>query len=955
MTHDQIRGVLQGVLREMGVQEPQIHLERPRDPSHGDVATNVAMTLASTLRRPPRAIAQEIQERIPADTPGIAAVEVAGPGFLNFRLTTSAVGEVVGRILNEGKEFGRSETGAGRRVMVEFVSANPTGLLHLGHGRQAALGDAICSLLEWTGWQVHREFYYNDAGRQIERLALSVRARYLQELGEDAPVPEDGYHGSTVTEIAREFLAAQGDRWKDDPEGEGLEAMRRVAVERLRQEQDRDLNGFRVHFDEYYLESSLYDEGRVDDTVRRLRETGLVFEHEGAVWLRTSEFGDQKDRVMIKSDGSATYFLPDVAYHVTKWERGYHQAINVQGADHHGTVARVRAGLQALGLPEEYPEYVLHQMVTVEQGGQEVKFSKRAGDYLTLRDLVEEVGVDVTRYFFLMRKPEAHLVFDLDWARDQSDKNPVYKAQYAHARVCSILRRAGEGAAGGEVAPGDVDHAAGTGDDAGTAPGDLPWEGADLALLAEDSERELIQTLGEFPALVERAAAARAPHLVCDYLEQTAGQVNAWYHAGNPTRNPELAVLHPDPALRRARLALTAAIRTVLASALGVLGIHAPERMERSSDETPGAPRTEPTDGVPAAEGGPDTATPSPAEAGLDYRAAGVDLDRAERAKEGIRGLVEATRDRFTLSGLGSFGGLYAVPDDVQRPVLVSSADGVGTKLKLAFLTGVHDSVGQDLVNHCVNDILVQGARPLFFLDYLATGEMEEGVVEGVVAGIARACRQNGCALLGGETAQMPDFYAEGEYDLAGFIVGIVGRDQLLDGSRVRSGDVLVGIGSSGLHTNGYTLARRIVFDRAGLGVEDPFPELDDSVGSVLLRVHRSYLPALAPEVEEGTLHALAHITGGGISGNLPRVLPAGVGARIDTGTWEIPPVFQVLERLGGVARDEMFRVFNMGVGMIAITAAEEAEALVERLRDRGEVAWILGETTGTGAVELNR
>jgi len=915
MTHDLIRSVLQDVLREMGVEDPQVHLERPRDPSHGDVATNVAMTLAATLRRAPRAIAQEIQERIPEGTAGIASVEVAGPGFLNFRLTTSAVGEVVGRILKQCSDFGRSGTGSGQPVVVEFVSANPTGLLHLGHGRQAALGDAICSLLEWTGWKVHREFYYNDAGRQIERLAESVRARYLQALGVEAQVPEDGYHGSTVTEVAGDFLTAEGDRWREDPEGEGLDRMRRFAVDRLRREQDRDLNGFRVHFDEYYLESSLYDDGRVDDTVERLRNTGLVFDRDGAVWLRTSEFGDQKDRVMIKSDGSATYFLPDVAYHVTKWERGFHHAINVQGADHHGTVARVQGGLQALGLPRGYPEYVLHQMVTVEQGGQEVKFSKRAGDYLTLRDLVEEVGVDVTRYFFLMRKPEAHLVFDLDWARDQSDKNPVYKAQYAHARVCSILRRAGIGSG---LEGGD-------GTDLLTA---------DLALLAEESERELIQTLGEFPALVERAAAARAPHLVCDYLEQTAGQVNAWYHAGNPTRNPELAVLHPDPELRRARLALTQAVRIVLASALTVLGIHAPERMERAPEE----------------EGGEGAG----GDEGMDYRSAGVDLERAERAKEGIRDLVEATRDRWTLSGMGSFGGLYAVPDDVHRPVLVSSADGVGTKLKVAFLTGVHDSVGQDLVNHCVNDILVQGARPLFFLDYLATGEMEEGIVESVVSGVARACRENGCALLGGETAQMPDFYAAGEYDLAGFIVGLVGRDRLLDGSRVQEGDVLVGLGSSGLHTNGYTLARRIIFERAGLGVDDPFPEMDDAVGSVLLRVHRSYLPALSPEVEEGTIRALAHITGGGIPGNLPRVLPEGLGASIRTESWEIPAVFRVLAKLGGVARDEMFRVFNMGVGMVAAVAPDQADGLVDRLRDRGEKAWILGHVTGSGSVEID-
>jgi arginyl-tRNA synthetase len=564
MGEQAVRALVQEALRDMGVDDPQVHLERPRDPSHGDLATNVAMTLSSTLRRPPRAIAEEIAGRIPAGAAGVDAVEVAGPGFLNFRLSVGAVAGTVAEILAAGRSYGRSEgpeaAGTGP-IVVEFVSANPTGLLHLGHGRQAALGDAICSLLEWTGWTVHREFYYNDAGRQIERLAESVRARYQQHLGQEVPVPEDGYHGSTVAEIAGELADSDGDRWLDDPDGEGLERMRRFAVARLREEQDRDLNAFRVHFDEYFLESSLYDEGRVDATVEALRETGLVYEREGAVWLRTSELGDQKDRVMIKSDGSPTYFLPDVAYHLVKWERGFRHAINVQGSDHHGTVARVRAGLRALGLPEGYPEYVLHQMVTVEQGGKEVKFSKRAGDYVTLRDLVEEVGVDVTRYFFLMRKPEAHLVFDLDWARDQSDKNPVYKAQYAHARMCSILRKAQ--AEGRDILPAD----------------------ADLSRLQLDAERELIQQLGEFPALVSRAAAARAPHLMCDYLEQTAGQVNAWYHAGNPTRNPDLAVLHDDAGLRGARLALTRAVRVVLAGALTILGLEAPERMERPPED----------------------------------------------------------------------------------------------------------------------------------------------------------------------------------------------------------------------------------------------------------------------------------------------------------------------------------------------------------------------------------
>jgi arginyl-tRNA synthetase len=538
------------------------------------------MTLASTLGRPPRAIAQEIAERLAGAGGGIEAVEVAGPGFLNFRLSTGEVTGAVGRIIQSDKSFGRSKEGAGEAVMVEFVSANPTGLLHLGHGRQAALGDALSSLLEWTGWKVHREFYYNDAGRQIDRLVRSVHARYLQALGRDAPVPEDGYHGEIVAELGRELAEQDGERWVQGPEAAGRDRMRRFAVERLREEQDRDLNAFRVRFDEYFLESSLYESGRVNATLERLRETGLVYERDGAVWLRTTEFGDQKDRVMVKSDGSPTYFLPDVAYHITKWERGFHRAINVQGADHHGTTGRVRAGLQALGIPAGYPEWVLHQMVTVERGGKEVKFSKRAGDYVTLRDLVEEVGVDVTRYFFLMRKPDAHLVFDLDWALDQSDKNPVYKAQYAHARMCSILRKAG--------LPVDVGPAPA----AGSGEGGAGETGADTApvrldLLDTPVEKELIQQLDSLPGLVSRAAALRAPHLVCDWLEQTAGQVNSWYHAGNPSRNPDLAVLVDDAELRRARLALATAIRIVLRNALHLLGLEAPERMERPESEDP--------------------------------------------------------------------------------------------------------------------------------------------------------------------------------------------------------------------------------------------------------------------------------------------------------------------------------------------------------------------------------
>ncbi|MFL5542588.1 MAG: arginine--tRNA ligase, partial [Longimicrobiaceae bacterium] len=432
------------VLREMGVDGGHpVTLERPRNPDHGDWATNVALTLARPLARPPRQIAEELARRLDASAAGVSSVEVAGPGFINFRLAADYLAEGLASILSAGDAYGRSEGGAGAKVNVEFVSANPTGPLHIGHGRQAALGDAVAELLAWAGWSVQREFYYNDAGEQIMRLARSVWARYQQELGGDAVFPEDGYHGEYVREIARELVAEHGGRWRGDGSAEAMDEMRRFAVARLRAEQNRDLEGFRVRFDEFFLESSLYSSGRVEETIRRLRETGYVYEKDGAVWLRTTAFGDDKDRVMVKGTGHPTYFLPDVAYHLAKWERGFHRAVNVQGADHHGTVARVRAGLRALGLPEGYPEYALHQMVLAVRGGEEVKFSKRAGSYVTLRELYEEVGVDVARYFFLMRRAEAQLVFDIDLALEQSDKNPVYKVQYAHARMSSIFHRAG--------------------------------------------------------------------------------------------------------------------------------------------------------------------------------------------------------------------------------------------------------------------------------------------------------------------------------------------------------------------------------------------------------------------------------------------------------------------------------------------------------------------------------
>lgn len=562
MSQETIRAAVEKALEGLGVPGHPVRLERPADPTHGDVATNVALTLAGKLGKPPREIAQLIVDRVELDETVVSAIEIAGPGFLNFRLNTLEVVQAVQDIARADMDYGRSNEGQNRKTMVEFVSANPTGPLHLGHGRQAALGDAIASMLEWTGWKVQREYYYNDSGAQMDRLAQSVWARYHQVMGQSEPVREDGYHGRYVLEIAQKFHERVGDLYEGIASTEVLDQMRQFAVELIRAEQDKDLSDFRVLFDEHYLESSLYSDGRVRRTIEALRDQGVVYEEGGATWLRTTDFGDQKDRVMLKSDGTPTYFLPDVAYHLAKWERSFKHVINVQGADHHGTVDRVRAGLQALGLPEKYPEYVLHQMVTVEREGEEVKLSKRAGSYTTLRALIDEVGVDVVRFFFQMRKPDAHLVFDLDQALDQSEKNPLYKIQYAHARMCSIFTKAGVQAVG--LRPDDVD----------------------VSRLSHPAERELIAKLSQFTETVERAAQARSPHLLCDYLEHTAGAVNSWYHLGNPSRNPGLAVLVDDPDLQAARLLLVRAVQIVLRNGLWILGLTAPVRMDRDEEST---------------------------------------------------------------------------------------------------------------------------------------------------------------------------------------------------------------------------------------------------------------------------------------------------------------------------------------------------------------------------------
>ncbi len=541
-----IRAELARSAESLGAPSPvAVQLERPRDPAFGDWATNLAMTLAKTLRRKPADIAQELISRMDLNRAGVREAYVAGAGFINFRLSDAAAASGLPAILASGADYGRANTGRGESVNVEFVSANPTGPLHVGHGRQAALGDAIATLLEWNGWKVAREFYYNDGGVQMQNLALSVQARICELQNKPFVIPEGGYHGEYIRDIADSYIAEH----PDDAQGANLDAVRRHAVAALRREQDLDMQAFGVKFDTYFLESSLYTDGYVDDTVRLLVSAGHTFEEDGALWLRTTDYGDDKDRVMRKSDGTFTYFVPDVAYHVTKWRRGFHRAINVQGADHHGTVTRVRAGLQALGMdiPQDYPEYALHQMVTVMRGGEEVKISKRAGSYVTVRDLVDEVGRDAVRYFFLMRKADSQLVFDVDLARAQSEENPVYYIQMAHARMCGIFR------------VGEIDAVS------------LDSGKIDRSLLREDAERELIKALLDFPKLVAGAAEALAPHRIASYLLETARFTHVWYHKHH--------VLGEAPELRDARLMLAAAARVVLQNGLAILGINAPERM----------------------------------------------------------------------------------------------------------------------------------------------------------------------------------------------------------------------------------------------------------------------------------------------------------------------------------------------------------------------------------------
>jgi arginyl-tRNA synthetase len=554
----ELLAALRAAVADIGAEaSAQFSFESPKQASHGDLAVTAAMALAKSLKKNPRELAQQLVQALqaqPAVQRWVQSVEIAGPGFINLRLSPAAKQQVVAEIRAGGDAFGR-KAGNGQQVMVEFVSANPTGPLHVGHGRQAALGDSICNLFESQGWNVTREFYYNDAGVQIGTLATSTQARLKGLQPGDAEWPESAYNGDYIADIAADFKAGKTVTADDraftasgDPAD--IDSIRQFAVAYLRHEQDLDLQAFGVRFDNYFLESSLYTDGRVQATVQKLIDAGKTFEEGGALWLRSTDYGDDKDRVMRKSDGTFTYFVPDVAYHINKWERGFTKVVNIQGSDHHGTIARVRAGLQAagVGIPQGYPDYVLHKMVTVMKGGQEVKISKRAGSYVTLRDLIDWTSRDAVRFFLISRKADTEFVFDVDLALKHSDENPVFYVQYAHARICSVLAQYGR---------------------------DVPAE-ADLSLLAAPTELALMMKLAELPQVLERAAADLAPHDIAFYLRDVAASFHSYYAAER--------FLVDDAALAAARMALLSATRQVLRNALALLGVSAPESMQRGDE-----------------------------------------------------------------------------------------------------------------------------------------------------------------------------------------------------------------------------------------------------------------------------------------------------------------------------------------------------------------------------------
>ena len=528
-----------------------IVIDRPKIISHGDFSTNLCLVLSKTLKKSPRDIAEVILEKIPSSDL-ISKIEIAGAGFLNFFLSNKANNQIINDVLKLKNSYGHNKTGKNQKIQIEFVSANPTGPLHVGHGRGAAIGDCLARLYKTSGWNVTKEFYYNDAGAQINNLTQSVKA-CCQNIPKDAPeYPKDGYHGDYINDIAKAFLSmstikCQGQNIKASGKTEDTESIKNFSVAYLRNEQDHDLTAFRTEFDVYTLESSFYLNGKIDSVVKRLNEQGHTYKKEGALWLKTTDFGDDKDRVMKKKDGSYTYFIPDVTYHLDKWERGFKKVINEQGADHHSTISRVRAGLQGLNknIPKEWPEYVLHQMITVVKGKKEIKISKRAGSYLTLRDLIDEVGCDAARFFLAARRPDSQLVFDIDLAKSQNNDNPVFYIQYAHARICKVLEEWG-----GDISTLKLDTS---------------------SVLNSQAELKLIKSISIYPEILLQATNETAPHQIANFLKDCAAELHSYYN--------DSKFLVKDDKLKIARLCLINSAKHVLKNGLDLLGIEAPQRM----------------------------------------------------------------------------------------------------------------------------------------------------------------------------------------------------------------------------------------------------------------------------------------------------------------------------------------------------------------------------------------
>ncbi|QSS99878.1 arginine--tRNA ligase [Pontibacillus sp. ALD_SL1] len=542
--------IIQAVLKAELASEselPPVVLETPKDKSHGDYATNMAMQLARVARKAPRQIAEDIVANFDQSKASIKQMEIAGPGFINFFMDNQYLTDLVPTILKAGESYGSSQVGNGHKIQVEFVSANPTGDLHLGHARGASVGDTLCNILDKAGYNVTREYYINDAGNQINNLATSMEARYMQALGEDFPMPEDGYNGKDIIELGNSLVEEYGDKWKHTSEEERLKFFREYGLKYELKKIEDDLAMYRVPFDEWFSETSLYDSGKVQQAVETLKEKGYVYEQDGATWFRTTDFGDDKDRVLIKNDGSYTYLTPDIAYHQNKLERGYETLINIWGADHHGYIPRMKAAIQALGNDEGTLEVEIIQMVNLFQNGEKVKMSKRTGKAVTLRELMDEVGIDAMRYFFSMRSSDSHLDFDMDLAKSESNDNPVYYVQYAHARICSMLRSAKE-------------------------KGFEFTQEIDGTHLSSEKEEALLKRLGDFPQLVADSAEKRMPHRVTQYVFDLASDLHSFYNAEK--------VLDTEQVERtQARMALMEATRQTIENALKLIGVSAPERM----------------------------------------------------------------------------------------------------------------------------------------------------------------------------------------------------------------------------------------------------------------------------------------------------------------------------------------------------------------------------------------